>query len=117
MSLTKMQKIVLGYPKLKQRIETRESPAKERDKTLKNLEEIKADFSPRASNGLLKVMDKTLPKLYDDINFDNSQVDVKNLLKDKSVVFVPNHQSHADYLAINYVFYKTYKIHLKLSLG
>ena len=117
MSLTKMQKIVLGYPKLKQRIETRESPAKERDKTLKNLEEIKADFSPRASNGLLKVMDKTLPKLYDDINFDNSQVDVRNLLKDKSVVFVPNHQSHADYLAINYVFYKTYKVPLYVAGG
>jgi glycerol-3-phosphate O-acyltransferase len=115
--LTKMQKIVLSYPKLKERIESRENSDKERQKALKNLNEIKAEFSPATIKTFLKFLDATLPKLYDDINYDDSMVDIKELMKEKCVVLVPNHQSHADYLAINYVFYKNYKVPLYVAGG
>lgn len=115
--LTKMQKIVLSYPKLKERIEKRDSPDKERVKALANLDEIKAEFSPTTIKTFTKFLDASLPKLYDDINFDDSTTDIKELMKDKCVVLVPNHQSHADYLAINYVFIKNYKVPLYVAGG
>lgn len=117
MILTKMQKIVLSYPKLKERISNRENPEKERQKALKNLDEIRAEFSPATIKTFQRFLDTTLPKLYDDINFDDSKSNIKELLKDKCVVLVPNHQSHADYLAINYIFYKTYKMPLYVAGG
>ena len=65
--LTKMQKIVLSYPKLKERIENRENPDKERQKALKNLDEVRAEFSPATIKTFLKFLDATLPKLALDI--------------------------------------------------
>lgn len=115
--LTKMEKIVLGYPKLKDRIESRDTPEKEREKARKNLEEIRAEFSPATIKTFSRFLDSALPKLYDDINFDDSTVDLKELMKEKCVVLVPNHQSHADYLAINYLFYKNYKLPLYVAGG
>ncbi|MCF8058320.1 MAG: 1-acyl-sn-glycerol-3-phosphate acyltransferase [Bacteriovoracaceae bacterium] len=115
--LTKMQKIVLNYPKLKARIENRESPEKERQKAIKNLEEIRAEFSPTTIKTFLRFLDATLPKFYDDINYDDSMVDIKEMMKDKCVVLVPNHQSHADYLVMNYIFYKNYKVPLYVAGG
>lgn len=115
--LTKMQKIVLSYPKLKERIENREAPEKERAKAIKNLAEIRAEFSPATIKTFQRFLDGALPRLYDDINYDDSMVDIKELMKEKCVVLVPNHQSHADYLAINYVFYKHYKVPLYVAGG
>ena len=115
--LTKMQKIVLSYPKLIERIETRDDSDKERERALKNLEEIRAAFSPTTIKSFQKILDTSLPKLYDGINFDDSVVDLKEIMKDHCVVLTPNHQSHADYLAINYMFYKTYKMPLYVAGG
>lgn len=115
--LTKMQEIVLSYPKLRERIHNREAPEKEQEKALKNLDEIKAEFSPAAIKSFQKFLDTTMHKLYDSINFDDTHADIKSLLKENCVVLVPNHQSHADYLAINYLFYKTYKVPLYVAGG
>ncbi len=115
--LTKMQDIVLSYPKLRERIHNREEPKKEQEKALKNLDEIRADFSPAAIKSFQRFLDTTMHKLYDSINFDDTHADIKSLLKDNCVVLVPNHQSHADYLAINYLFYKTYKVPLYVAGG
>ena len=114
---TKMQKIVLDYPKLKERIESREDPKKETQKALNNLEEIRSDFSSRTIKSFLKFLDATLPKLYDDINFNGLNSNIVELMKDKCVVLVPNHQSHADYLAMNYIFYKNYQVPLYVAGG
>jgi len=115
--LTKMQKIVLSYPKLAQRIKDRENPKKEEDKALKNLKEIRSEFSTATIKSFLKLLDTTLPKLYDDINFNSINSNVVELMKDNCVVLVPNHQSHADYLAINYTFYKNYEVPLYVAGG
>lgn len=115
--MSKLEKIVLSYPKLKERIENRDNPKLEKQKALKNLEEIKADYSSTYIKSFQKFLDTSLPKLYDGINFDEAGVDVKELMSKHSIVLVPNHQSHVDYLAINYMFYKTYKQPLYVAGG
>ena len=112
-----MEKTILGYPKLAARIESREDSEKERSKALKNLASIKAEFSPAAIKSFQKFLDTMLSKVYDKINFDHGGHDLKKLVEENNVVLVPNHQSHADYLAINYAFYKTYKMPLYVAGG
>ena len=111
------EKIVLSYPKLKERIEGREDSKAEREKALKNLKEIRAEFSKTYIKSFQKLLDNTLPKLYDGINFSENEVDFKSLVKENSVVLVPNHQSHADYVAINYMVFKKYGFPLYVAGG
>ncbi len=112
-----MREIVLSYPKLNERIESRENPKSERAKAIKNLDEMRADFSEAYIKTLEKLLDASLPKLYDGINFETHGVDFAQLCKDSCVVVVPNHQSHADYLAINYVVYKKFRFPLYVAGG
>jgi glycerol-3-phosphate O-acyltransferase len=111
------EKIVLSYPKLKERIESREDSKAEREKAIKNLHEIRAEFSKTYIKSFQKLLDNTLPKLYDGINFSENGVDFKKLVKENSVVLVPNHQSHADYVAINYMVFKKYGFPLYVAGG
>lgn len=115
--LNEMQNIVLGYPKLKERIESRENTKAEQKKALKNLDEIRADYSPTYIKTFQKLLDASLPKLYDGINFDGKQTNLEEVMKEHCVVLTPNHQSHADYLAINYMFFKEYKRPLYVAGG
>ena len=86
---SKLENIVLSYPKLKDRIESRDKPNQERDKALKILDEIKADFSVTYIRGFEKLLDSTLPKLYDGIHFNDGGIDFKKLVKESCVVLVP----------------------------
>lgn len=115
--LSKLQKAVLSYPKLKERIEKSSDPKASKEKALKNLDEMKADFSKGYIGMMEKMLDGALPRLYDGINFNDNGRDLKELMKENSLVLVPNHQSHADYVAINYMFYKTYKRPLFVAGG
>lgn len=115
--LNSLQKKFLSYPKLKERIESRENSQAEREKALKNLEEIRADYSKTYIKTFEKMLDATLPNLYDGINFNENGLDFKELVKNNCVVLVPNHQSHADYLAINYIVYKTFGFPLYVAGG
>ncbi len=112
-----LEKNVLSYPKLKERIDRSDDPSKAKAKALKNLQEMKADFSERAIKLLEKGFDAALTTLYDGINFNENGVNLKELMKKGSVVLVPNHQSHADYVAINYKFYKKYNRPLFVAGG
>ena len=112
-----MQKTVLSYPKLKERIESSSDPIKSKDKALKNLEEMRADFSKTYFKTVEKMFDATLPRLYDGINFNDNGHNLGELMKHNSIVLVPNHQSHADYVAINYKFYKEYERPLYVAGG
>ncbi|WP_127717560.1 1-acyl-sn-glycerol-3-phosphate acyltransferase [Halobacteriovorax sp. HLS] len=111
------EKIVLSYPKLKERIENREDSKAEKQKALMNLREIRAEFSKTYINSFQKLLDNAIPKLYDSVNFNENGVDFRQLVKDTSVVLVPNHQSHADYVAINYMVYKKYGFPLYVAGG
>ncbi|MBH47275.1 MAG: hypothetical protein CME71_03800 [Halobacteriovorax sp.] len=112
-----MQEVVLSYPKLHDRIESRDNSKAERERALKCLKEIAADFSETYIKSMEKMMDAALPRLYDGINFNEGDVDLAELTKQGSVVLVPNHQSHADYLAINYQVYKKYRFPVYIAGG
>jgi len=111
----KMLDIVLSYPKLAERIG---SKIQEKKKTEKNLKEIAADFSKTYISSFQKILDATLPALYDGINLDPlADIDFKKIALENNVVMVPNHQSHADYIALNYMVYKKYKFPLYVAGG
>lgn len=112
--MSDMRDTILSYPKIAQRLESR--PA-DRSKVLRNLEEIRADYSKTYVKSFEKFLDATLPQLYDGINFNQNGVDFSQMVKERCVVLVPNHQSHADYVAINYMTFKNFGIPLYVAGG
>lgn len=120
--MSALEKIVFSYPKIQERLTQKGESSKDsskdiKEKVLKNLAEIKADFSQATIKTFEKMLDATMAKLYDGINLDHGGCDFKQLVKDNSVVLVPNHQSHADYVAINYKVFKEYGIPLHVAGG
>ena len=109
-----MEKIVLSYPKLKDRIGKKDD---EREKVLKNLKEIRAELSLPFLKGFEKFLDASLSQLYDGINFNDNGLNLKELSVKNNIVLVPNHQSHADYLVMNYVYFKNYQSPLFVAGG
>ncbi len=109
-----MEEIVLSYPKLKERIGKKED---EKEKALKNLKEIRAELSLPFLKGFEKFLDASLSQLYDGINFNDNGQNLKDLSKKNNIVLVPNHQSHADYLVMNYVYFKKYQSPLFVAGG
>ncbi len=109
-----MEEIVLSYPKLRDRVGNKED---EKEKALKNLKEIRAELSLPFLKTFEKFLDASLSQLYDGINFNDHGLDLKELSKTKNIVLVPNHQSHADYVAINYVYFKKYQSPLFVAGG
>ena len=111
----KLVSTVLDYPRLKSRVGDN---SELKEQVLKNLEELSADFSKTTIKIFSKVLDGIVKKLYDEIYLDEiADNDFKTLIKEKNVVLVPNHQSHADYLALNYAFYKKFKHPLFVAGG
>lgn len=109
-----MEDIVLSYPKLKARIESKPD---DRDKALDNLKEIRAELSIPFLRAFEKFLDASLSQLYDGINFNDNGINLAKLSKENNIIMVPNHQSHADYVAINYVFFKKYQAPLFVAGG
>ena len=115
MSLTKAQRIVLSYPPIKQRLEKNES---DQQKILKNLDEIKSTFSKRSIGAVLRFLKVALKKIYENIHLElPDEVNFIELVKNNSVVLVPNHQSHADYIALNYALYSRFKVPIYIAGG
>jgi glycerol-3-phosphate O-acyltransferase len=109
-----MEDIVLSYPKLSSRIEGK---AEDKAKALKNLKEIRAELSLPFLKTFEKFLDVSLSKLYDGIHFNDNGHNLKELSKKNNLVLVPNHQSHADYMVINYVHFKKYQMPLFVAGG
>ncbi|MBL6988128.1 MAG: 1-acyl-sn-glycerol-3-phosphate acyltransferase [Bacteriovoracaceae bacterium] len=110
-----MQEIVLTYPKLKQRVANSEEA---KQKALKSLKEIAADVSEPVLKGFGKFLDAVIYKLYHGIFIQSPpDTDFIKLVKENNVILVPNHQSHADYIAVNYMVYKTFKLPLYVAGG
>jgi len=80
--------------------------------------EIHGDVNTKLLEGTIKVIDKTVGRLYDHLElsvpygFDLNEVSEKH-----NIILVPNHQSHADYVAITYLFYKKFKRGLHIAGG
>ncbi|MFA6235775.1 MAG: 1-acyl-sn-glycerol-3-phosphate acyltransferase [Bacteriovorax sp.] len=109
-----MEEIVLSYHKLSSRIANKPD---DREKVLKNLKEIRAELSLPFLKTFEKFLDASLSQLYDGINFHDNGHNLGEMSKKNNVVLVPNHQSHADYVAINYVYFKKYQSPLFVAGG
>jgi glycerol-3-phosphate O-acyltransferase len=107
--------IVCSYEKVREHLK---SHPNDRDKICKYIDEIKGDYSSKMLGAVETFMDKTFVKLYDGFNVDVPQnFDLKETLKNYHVVLCPNHQSHADYIALQYIFSKKFKIPVYIAAG
>jgi len=109
-----MEEIVLSYPKIQERIKAR---PEDKTKVLKNLKEMRSELSMTFLKSFETFLDNTLIHLYDGIKFKENETALSHLLDSANIVLVPNHQSHADYVAINYIFFKNYKRPLFVAGG
>ncbi|MBL7666166.1 MAG: 1-acyl-sn-glycerol-3-phosphate acyltransferase [Bacteriovoracaceae bacterium] len=115
MEFTQVLNTVLSYPKLSQRLI--EKPA-EKEQAAKLLKEIAGDFSPKLVDACIKFIDATFARLYDGVSFDVPEnFDLKKLSEENHVILVPNHQSHADYIALTYVVYGVYSLPIYIAGG
>lgn len=67
-------------------------------------EEIAADYSPIAIGFMLRVVSWLWNRLYDGIDVRHLQ-QLRHTARDKSVIYLPAHRSHIDYLLISYILY------------
>lgn len=106
---------VSQYPKLKERLDGK---PEEVQKFKKIFQEIHGEFSPTLVKSSMKVLEATLLKLYDGVNLEVAKdMDIKKLQEKYHLVLVPNHQSHADYIALTYSIYKNFEIPVRVAAG
>lgn len=107
--------IVFSYEKVREHLEKKPEDKK---KVIDIVNEIKGDYNMGVLGAMEKFMDKTFVKLYDGFNLEKPEgFDLHEILKTHHVVMCPNHQSHADYLALQYIFYKEFKIPVYIAAG
>ncbi len=107
--------IVCSYEKVREHLK---SHPEDKKKIHKFIDEIKGGYSSTAIKGLEKFLDTTFVKLYDGVNLELPEgFDLKKCLETYHVILCPNHQSHADYIAIQYVLYKKYKLPVFIAAG
>lgn len=107
--------IVLTYPKLQERLALRPD---EITKVKKIFKEIHGDFSPTVVHSASKIIDATFLKLYDGVNLEIKEGTKFAELQEKyHIVLVPNHQSHADYVAMTYSMFKNFGVAIRVAAG
>ncbi|MBP5295970.1 MAG: 1-acyl-sn-glycerol-3-phosphate acyltransferase [Bacteriovoracaceae bacterium] len=110
----RMMEIILNYPPLANRLKT----DAEREKAIKMVREIRSAYSRWYIKPLIKLLDFTLANLYDGIDVSYATpFDMAQLVRENNVVLVPNHQSHADYIALNYIFNKQFDLPVYIAGG
>ena len=113
--MEKEKNTVLNYPKLKDYLEKK---PEERSKVLSYHRQIRAEFSHRSIGHVAKVLDIIMGALYDGITVSLPEdMDFKKFCEENHVILVPNHQSHADYVALNYTSYKHYRMAIYIAGG
>jgi len=89
-----------------------------KDEIIKMVDEIKGDYRFGVVGAASKFIDKTFMRLYDGVNLDiPSDFDFKELQKKYHLILVPNHQSHADYIALQYILFKWFKVAVYIAAG
>lgn len=105
---------VLLYPRLREKIKESEIL---KTKAIQILHEIRAKESPTTMSGMTAFVKFLASKLYNKINFEENGLDILALLETNNLIFVPNHQSYADFVALNYSFHLKYKRPLFVAGG
>lgn len=108
--------IVLEYPKLKEYLENHPGSL---PRVHKIVDEIRGNFKGSVVGSAVSFIDKTFMRLYDGgVNLEMPEgFDLKKLQEKYHLVMVPNHQSHADYVALTYLFYKHFGLHVYVAAG
>ncbi len=81
------------------------SMAKTRQEAEKYIKEVAANFSPRAIRFLSGLLSKLWNKIYSGIEVNNI-APIRELAKDRVLIYVPCHRSHTDYLLLSYQLYR-----------
>jgi glycerol-3-phosphate O-acyltransferase len=106
---------ILKYPKLQERLSAKPEDA---SKIKKLLKEIDGEFSPTVVKSTVRLIDTTFARLYDGVNLEvPPDMDFHKLQQKYHVVLVPNHQSHADYVALTYSIYKKFEVPIRVAAG
>ena len=111
-----LENTVLSYPKLADWIQSRSAPETERAKVVKIIHEIVADYSRPTLDAVCHFLNKLFSKFYDKIDFDTGDFTPEQYRND-CIVLVPNHQSHADYLALNFNFFRKFAVPIYTAGG
>ena len=107
--------IVLTYPKLLERLQHKPDDV---HKVKKLFKEIHGEFSPTLVKSAARVLDATFLKLYDGVNLEVPPgMDFKTLQENNHIILVPNHQSHADYVALTYSMFKNFGVPIRVAAG
>lgn len=107
--------LVLTYPKLAQRLTERPG---DKSKVAKIVHEIHGDFSPTVVKSAAALVDATFMRLYDGVNLQiPPDMDLEKLREKHHIVLVPNHQSHADYVALTYVIWRNFNLPVYVAAG
>lgn len=107
--------IVCEFEKVKTHLD---SHPEDKGEVIKLVDEIKGDYQDSMLSVMETFMDKTFVKLYDGFNLDlPPDFDLLKTLENYHVVICPNHQSHADYIALQYIFYKEFKLPVYVAAG
>jgi len=111
-----MRKVVLSYPPLQERIA---GDKEKTDQCLKNVEEIAATYNKSVMDKFQHVLNNTVDRMYEAINltFTPEVGDFKKYVDENCVILVPNHQSHADYIALNYAIIKSFGFPVYIAGG
>ena len=106
--MDELKRNVLNYNSLSGKIKY---SADEIKRAAKSLHEMHADINIKLIDSITYPLGKVFKKIYQGINIRvGDTLNLKKLISENNVVFVPNHQSHADYLIFNYILYKRFKI-------
>ena len=107
--------IVFSYEKVREYLKKHPN---DKSKIIDIVKEIKGDYSENVVGFASKLIDKTFKKLYDGFELElPKNFDIKEYQKKYHLILVPNHQSHADYIALQYILYKHGKIPVYIAAG
>ena len=110
-----LQKVALSYPRLKKYVGDDDL---KRANCFKNLKEIQADYSPLFLKKIFSFADVSFSKMYDGIHLESPpELDLLKLCQEKNVILVPNHQSHLDYLALNYILHRKHNFKIPIHIA
>ena len=113
--MSEVYDVVLSYEKVREHL--KKSP-EDKGKILKMVDEIKGDYRSGLVNSASKFLDKTFMRLYDGVNLDLPEnFDIQRLQKNYHLILVPNHQSHADYVALQYILHKWFRMPVYIAAG
>ncbi len=113
--MEKLYTQVFEYPLLQEYLE--QSGVNPKD-VYKIVNEIHGSFNDTMVGYGVKILEHSFAKLYDSVNLSTFPgLDLYQLRKKYHIVLVPNHQSHADYIALNYLLFRQFKVPVHIASG